>query len=669
MRIRSDGHIAIATPGFLTAVNVDLSVVRNFTSAWGIPITKGVGLAVLTDGNAPTSWTNGQATMSIQRVAPGQYPAAWSAGTYPAGSYVQYNNVVWKASVTTSGIPGVSADWVSQGYGLQYCGLVAWGLGDDPNYAGIPLGASIFGYQRADANNGIGPSAAFGADIKGRITNAVTTTQHTLIGIETGGSDDSTKRVINAGMGIHLVNQGANDIEHSIFIGNDAIVGTFRNAITASTNAKTVTAIPSYRGSWAPSTEYAVHDLVQDGGRYWVCKKTHTSSSAGASGNEPGVGASYTTYWDPWTNTEGPVDNFIWFGPIGASNVPSGTPLFQVDASGNTTVGGQVAAGTLRVTGNTQLATMTASGQLNTNGLLAASGGAQILGTDSSSGSPIGIALFPGTGLTFTQSQQFVAATGSYTVDFAAGSLGTVFKITATVSYNQSASGFGMMAAFSNAAKVQNVPTASANLGPVYTILAAPTITADTKSITQTGQLDFQSAPTFTVANAGTLVSNSWFQYKAAGNINAGASVTTRTAFAVLDVGGTATTPITTNLGVDIVPLSKGVTNIGIRNASTQVYTPTAATLVATSTIPSSATFVTIGAAAAITLTSNPTIAVGVDGQDLLLLNTGANTITIPNNNIVFNGGAASVPLAQNQSLRFVYSATVAKWIETGRNF
>ncbi|MFC2009330.1 carbohydrate-binding protein [Chloroflexota bacterium] len=50
----------------------------------------------------------------------------------------------------------------------------------------------------------------------------------------------------------------------------------------------------AWEGSWAFSTAYTVDDAVENDGSSYICIQVHTSSA----GNEPGVGASWETYWN-----------------------------------------------------------------------------------------------------------------------------------------------------------------------------------------------------------------------------------------------------------------------------------------------------------------------------------------------------------------------------------
>ena len=50
----------------------------------------------------------------------------------------------------------------------------------------------------------------------------------------------------------------------------------------------------NWRANWATSTAYAKDDAVANNGSSYIALSAHTSSGS----NEPGVGASWTTYWN-----------------------------------------------------------------------------------------------------------------------------------------------------------------------------------------------------------------------------------------------------------------------------------------------------------------------------------------------------------------------------------
>jgi hypothetical protein len=57
--------------------------------------------------------------------------------------------------------------------------------------------------------------------------------------------------------------------------------------------------LPNLQGAWATATSYDADnngdgDVVTQSGQYYRCKQNHTSAAS----NQPGVGASWTTYWE-----------------------------------------------------------------------------------------------------------------------------------------------------------------------------------------------------------------------------------------------------------------------------------------------------------------------------------------------------------------------------------
>lgn len=173
-----------------------------------------------------------------------------------------------------------------------------------------------------------------------------------------------------------------------------------------------------------------------------------------------------------------------------------------------------------------------------------------------------------------------------------------------------------------------------------------------------------------------TLTSDTGFE--ASGTISAATgsttTITTRRGFLVNDItksasGGTET--VTTNIGVDIAALSNGATNIGIRNADATVYTPgSAQTLNAVgSSITPSATYIQVTASGATgTLTSNPQIADGVDGQIIYIVYTNGAT-----GSFTFADGnglklAGTMLMDQDNSITLMYSSAIGDWIELARS-
>jgi hypothetical protein len=145
--------------------------------------------------------------------------------------------------------------------------------------------------------------------------------------------------------------------------------------------------------------------------------------------------------------------------------------------------------------------------------------------------------------------------------------------------------------------------------------------------------------------------------------------LTTRKAVDIQDVAGSGT--LTTNIGIDIAGITKGATNIGLRNASTEVATPGVATIAnASTTIVPNAKMKRLNniSGGAVTLTATPIIADGQDGQMLYIFNGSANSVTLTHgtaNNLRLAGGANQT-LATRACILLVFSSTIGDWIQVG---
>ena len=126
----------------------------------------------------------------------------------------------------------------------------------------------------------------------------------------------------------------------------------------------------------------------------------------------------------------------------------------------------------------------------------------------------------------------------------------------------------------------------------------------------------------------------------------------------------------TTNYGIDIAALAGAGTNIGIRNASNYVATPSAAqTLAAGTAILANAEVVQINMAGDVTSTAAPTIADGVDGQRLTIINTDSTDHyvlsdqgTLANSNLRLV--TTTITLHPRDSIQLIYSATIGDWVQ-----
>lgn len=160
--------------------------------------------------------------------------------------------------------------------------------------------------------------------------------------------------------------------------------------------------------------------------------------------------------------------------------------------------------------------------------------------------------------------------------------------------------------------------------------------------------------------------------FRATGPTNAGATVTTYTAFQATDPG--ASFAPTTVIGLDIAQLTRGTTNIGIRNASPTAFTPSTAQNItaAGTTLLANATVIQLTADNNYTLSSTPTIADGVDGQILIIVNVDAvDTITLQDQGTLASSNlrlaATTVALGPRGSIKLMFSSTVGDWIQIGQ--
>jgi hypothetical protein len=103
----------------------------------------------------------------------------------------------------------------------------------------------------------------------------------------------------------------------------------------------------------------------------------------------------------------------------------------------------------------------------------------------------------------------------------------------------------------------------------------------------------------------------------------------------------------------------------------TRRATPSASqTLAAGTALLANAEFVMFTCTGAVTSTAAPTIANGLDGQMLTVLNVGTGTWTISDQGTLASSNlrltAATVAIAPRNSIQLVYSATVGDWVQVG---
>jgi hypothetical protein len=248
----------------------------------------------------------------------------------------------------------------------------------------------------------------------------------------------------------------------------------------------------------------------------------------------------------------------------------------------------------------------------------------------------------------------------------------TGLMLQGTVVFRSNAGVLGSGNVVSAALTLKN-PTGQARTITRYTAMTMQAaVQADGAVLTSGGTLGLLDNPQFAVVNSGTLNASEVTAVHVQGGVASGATVATRRGLRMLNPHGTGA--VTTLIGVDIEPLTRGGTNIGIRNASTEVAVPSVATL------PDAGTAVTPNAklkrlhntsGGALILTSTPTIANGQNGQLLVLFNSSALPITLQDHrnltgsNLRLEAGN-NVTLAQGDSLLLLFSSDIGDWIQMG---
>lgn len=361
----------------------------------------------------------------------------------------------------------------------------------------------------------------------------------------------------------------------------------------------------------------------------------------------------------------------------GAKTFADATVLLSGATSGTSTLKAAAVAGTTTLTlpGSTDTLVGLAATQTLTNKTLTA---------------PTITAGVLGVAATLTSAGSvFLLASAAMTINFVSGVNPSAMTVAQTVKYLQAGNSVAANRFVLAASIIGNDPTAAVGPGGSRIFEDANTITADTQTgLNAGGYSSFRAGPTWGVANSGTWTSGTYTAYAAAPSVGSGTTLSTATLYSSAPVvAGTVTTlnifkannptgggTITTLYGLDIAALTAGTTNVGIRNASTSVKTPTAnANITAvTATISHTAAIITLTANASYTLTSAPTITDGVDGEDLLIINVDtADTITIQDQATLASSNlrlsAPTIALGPRDSIRLVYSSTVGDWVQVGQ--
>lgn len=261
----------------------------------------------------------------------------------------------------------------------------------------------------------------------------------------------------------------------------------------------------------------------------------------------------------------------------------------------------------------------------------------------------------------------------TYTANFASAQFPTILNSQGTGVLQQSAGGFLMHTVFANSMTYKNIAATAANFGPIVTYQAQYVLQADTQTITGGSHTDFFSNPTSSVINAGVMSGVSHAAFKSQAVVGTGTTWTSRTGFTFAEATGSGT--LTTQIGIDIVALAKGTTNIGIRNLASLlqqgalVYTPTTVTVTTNAgTVPVTASNAKFTNSSAATMTITLATSGASDGQVLTVrvfdFSAAAQTITWVNT----ENGEGTPPATSNGSTTlpktpmFMYNSATSKW-------
>jgi hypothetical protein len=292
-----------------------------------------------------------------------------------------------------------------------------------------------------------------------------------------------------------------------------------------------------------------------------------------------------------------------------------------------------------------------------------------------------GLSLFPGnTPTAFTSGgppTMMLHNTSTYTMNYGNGNVGNLIAFTPTLVFQQAGNGLGSGVGFAFAPSVKNLAGSAVGIGLFTAIQFAPTFTADTSTVANMGTaIGFISSPTTSVVNAGVITAMTLQGFRSQASVGASTTVGTLTHFQANDASGAGA--VTTQIGLDIAAFAKATTNMGIRNASTTMFTPTAnQTLAAATTVNPNATAIAViqTSGANITLTAAPTITAGTTGQVLVI----TNVSTVAGSTFTFQSvsslagstlslGATTRVVGLKGSLTLQWNATLTRWVEIGFN-
>lgn len=166
---------------------------------------------------------------------------------------------------------------------------------------------------------------------------------------------------------------------------------------------------------------------------------------------------------------------------------------------------------------------------------------------------------------TFTTTPNWFVFPGTYTVNFATGSLGNLVNFSGTLVFDQGASGSNALTLVANTGIIKNVSGEANSLGAHAVLLTTPTYQADAATLTLTQHRVVFDNPTFSILSGGVMTVTQVNSIQSKGTVNTGATITTRRGILVEDYTGAGA--ITTQVGIDINALTLATTNLSIRSA------------------------------------------------------------------------------------------------------
>jgi hypothetical protein len=245
----------------------------------------------------------------------------------------------------------------------------------------------------------------------------------------------------------------------------------------------------------------------------------------------------------------------------------------------------------------------------------------------------------------------------------------TAYMFGATVIWGANSSSLGAGSMMNCFPTHRNTPSTARSINVFRGFWAQPVYKGDGAALSVAGHTGFLDLPLINVVNSGTVGMTDAIALDSGLTVETGGTVTTRRGVRIADATGAGT--LTTQIGVDVAALAKGGTNIGIRNAATEVATPSVQTLTAVgNTITPNAKVKRLDntSGGSLTLTSAPTIPDGQDGQILKLFNSSTQNVVLQDQGTLANSNlrlsATTITISPRDTVELMYSATVGDWIQ-----